>query len=124
MTTVTNWEDMRQFGIIFLTGEADGMGLRILCDLTGPGVELVRGFLNLPDGSEFRPNMNKEGVANMALPRSCLLDLASVALSKEGKKWIVMGPNMVFGIDDTTPFGDVESFLNRNKDFRLVKRPA
>jgi len=42
MKTITSLRDLEQYGIIPLTGEADALSFRILCDLTRQGVAVVR----------------------------------------------------------------------------------
>jgi hypothetical protein len=41
MIVVESLRDLEQFGIIALTGEADALNYRILCDLTEQGRSLV-----------------------------------------------------------------------------------
>lgn len=89
---VFSWSDMEQFGILHLTGEADALNLRGLFDLTEEGCSLIRSFLNLPEDTKFRPNMNRYGVANIALPYSILVDLAVVAYIKVGFKIVLIQP--------------------------------
>ena len=49
MKHIQSWDDLRQFGIHTLTGEACAVGLRILCDLTPDGVRVIREVFGLPD---------------------------------------------------------------------------
>lgn len=42
-----NLKDLREYGIEWLTGEACHYGMRILCDLTVPGLRLVTRFFGL-----------------------------------------------------------------------------
>lgn len=41
MKTVRRWDDLAEFGIVPLTGEACGLMYRILCDLTDRGKRIV-----------------------------------------------------------------------------------
>ena len=49
MKTIRDWNDMQQFGIRTLTGEACVVGLRLLCDLTAKGVDLIRHIFRMPN---------------------------------------------------------------------------
>lgn len=42
MKVLKSVEDLRELGIIPLTGEADNLGLRVLCDLTQEGLKVMR----------------------------------------------------------------------------------
>lgn len=58
MITISSIRQLEQFGIDALTGEADSLGLRILCDLTEKGRRTVCKALELPDNTTFLPNYN------------------------------------------------------------------
>jgi hypothetical protein len=45
---LTNWDHLRPFGIDALTGEACGLGYRLLCDLTARGKAIVEKCLGTP----------------------------------------------------------------------------
>ena len=47
MKFIRKLNDMEAFGIVPLTGEADALSLRILCDLTEQGVKIVQMALGL-----------------------------------------------------------------------------
>jgi hypothetical protein len=46
--SINNWDDLREFGINALTGEADRTGQRILCDLNKEGRRIVYDLLGIP----------------------------------------------------------------------------
>jgi hypothetical protein len=73
-----DWQDLRQFGIDVLTGEACRVGTRILCDVTDDGMDVVCDLLGLPKSSAaFEPSWNGgKAVASVMLPRSLWHDLA------------------------------------------------
>lgn len=52
MKTVSNWDALRDYGIIALTGEACSLGYRILCDLTAQGRNIVQRCLSVTIQSE------------------------------------------------------------------------
>ena len=79
---------LEEFGIIGLTGEAEGVsGLgRVLCDLTKQGTEIVAEFLGMPltfryddngisSAVEFSSNWNSQGIVSFMLPRGMIKDL-------------------------------------------------
>ena len=55
MKTINCWDDLTQYGIVPLTGEACGLMYRILCDVTGGGKSVLEKAL---------------GVAELKLPES------------------------------------------------------
>ena len=62
-------QDLEQFGIDLLTGEACGLGTRILCDLHTPGAEmLVRECLGLPCDVKFAEPWNSKGISSFMMP--------------------------------------------------------
>lgn len=76
------WDSLRKYGINPLTGEACGYGLRILCDLTDRGADIVAGYFGMlyQTGQTFPMNWNSEvngspAVASVMLPREILQPL-------------------------------------------------
>jgi hypothetical protein len=70
-----NYRGLDTFGIRCLTGEADKLHFRVLCDLTESGVVHLSEFFG--GGIEFLcDNWNSGAVASVMLPRSILEDLA------------------------------------------------
>jgi hypothetical protein len=55
MKTISSLRDLERYGIVPLTGEADALSFRILCDLTRTGVLVVREALGLPKTGETQP---------------------------------------------------------------------
>ena len=49
MLTIRSWNDLEQFGIVPLTGEACPLSMRILCDLTPRGERIVSAVLGSAD---------------------------------------------------------------------------
>lgn len=108
MLYVGNLRDLSQFGINVLTGEACAYGLRVLCDLTEDGAELVSAFLGgLRAGSAgatgdypFQRNWNSGASYSVMLTRSLLFnELVVFALFRAGCVRVVIGPdNGVAGI--------------------------
>lgn len=86
-------ESLRQFGIRYLTGEACGIGMRGLFDLTKNGVEILTDFFG---AVAFRENWNSGDkdnphVASALIPYSCLEDLYIFAAIRWGRKYVFRG---------------------------------
>jgi hypothetical protein len=85
MINVTSLNDLQQLGINTLTGEACRLGMRLLCDLSEEGAELVIEFLGLPYGTKLYDNWNsmvgtEPAVASIMLTRESLWGLGKFAL--------------------------------------------
>jgi hypothetical protein len=86
---VDSWNDMRQFGVNSLTGEACAYSMRLLCDLSGDGAALVADYFGLKNTSVFQPNWNSmvgehAAIASVMLVREELIPLATFALFRMG----------------------------------------
>ena len=81
---INGWNDLKQFGINPLTGEACRLSMRTLCDLSQKGVELLSVFLGIqPTG--FNDNWNSKvgedaSVASIMLSRGIFDDLCKFAI--------------------------------------------
>ena len=49
MKRISCWEDLSEYGVIALTGEACGLSYRILCDVTAEGKKLLEKTLSVRD---------------------------------------------------------------------------
>lgn len=85
MKKIDCWQDLEPFGIDPLTGEACGYAMRLLCDVTAAGRDLIQRLLG--GNVEIRPGSNWNGgsandphVGSVLLPRGILPDLAAFAL--------------------------------------------
>lgn len=69
-TVIRNWTDLHDYGIICLTGEACGLGMRLLCDLTPKGEETLTAYfghsISFTQGSNW--NSSDGQVASVMLP--------------------------------------------------------
>lgn len=86
---IQGWNDMHRFGIGILTGEACGLGMRLLCDLSEKGKRLLEEFLggcaSFTEGSNWNSNVDNEpAVASALLAYSSWRELAAFCLLKEG----------------------------------------
>jgi len=68
-------EILEEAGIKLLTGEADKLMMRVLCDLTPAGCAVVNKFLGGNVTFTSESNWNSGAVASVLLPYSCLSDL-------------------------------------------------
>src|SRR5262249_29351447 len=90
MKSVHCWNDLEPFGILLLTGEACGLGYRLLCDVTSSGKRVLeRCFgtpnLNLPE-SWNRGSAENPHVGCIMLAHEMLRALAVFALLESGCK--------------------------------------
>lgn len=81
-------EILEKNGIILLTGEACSLMMRVLCDLTPEGVDIMNKFLGgnvtFVQGSNW--NSSQGQVASIMIPYSCLEDLKKfVQFMKKGQ---------------------------------------
>jgi hypothetical protein len=91
---VCNWQDLVPLGIECLTGEACGLGLRILCDVNEDGLSLVRACLG---AVEVKPAENWSGgriegkrkVGALMLPYDLFGTLAVFGLLRAGARQVV-----------------------------------
>jgi hypothetical protein len=100
VSEVTEWKDLEHFGIIMLTGESCGLGMRLLCDLNTRGVLIINEFLGGNVTFKKDSNWNNGAVASILLPRSILQDLAAFCLLKENKIVVVCPGGDVVGMDE------------------------
>lgn len=99
MKTIRNWNDLRQFGILPLTGEACALSIRILCDLTPAGQQFIHRFFALPYNTPMSRAWNSEGTGSVMLPYSILPDLAAFCLLETGCEWAVAADFDIHGIE-------------------------
>ena len=83
MKSIAQMRDLEAFGIRPLTGEADNLSYRVLCDLTEEGRATVAeafgiGTVGFPD------NWNSGAVASVMLSPSALKQIAPIALIRAG----------------------------------------
>ena len=127
MKTFTNWDDLREYGINPLTGEACGYSLRILCDLSDTGVTLMAGFFGLNDKS-FKPSWNtkvseEKSTASIMLPYSIFQQLVTyIAFLKDTARAV--------GYQDQSPIVHVATttedlaYLLSDPDIRIISNPT
>jgi len=120
MRTIDCWNDLEEFGIIPLTGEACGLSMRLLCDVTADGASLIERFLGGTVTITKRSNWN-EGreedfhVGSVMLPRSIFGDLAAFLLyTKSTHSIITLEDGSIHEVDD--------DMLRRYRGMSMIKR--
>jgi len=103
MKSVSCFRDLEQFGIRPLTGEADALGYRILCDLTEEGVRVFKQCFGIPYFSPecadpkvpaavrhgLADNWNSGAVASVMLSEDSIKPLAVMGFYLQGHVVIV-----------------------------------
>jgi hypothetical protein len=104
MKSVSCFRDLEQFGIKPLTGEADALGYRILCDLTEEGVKVFKECFGIPLFAErvgsdpnqaiygflgLNDNWNSGAIASVMLSEDSIRPLAVMGFYLQGKVVIV-----------------------------------
>lgn len=87
MQTFRNYDQLEQFGIRTLTGEACGLAMRVLCDVTEEGRQLLRAFFRM----EVNADKWNGGVGSVMLPRSVMEDIWIFANVRAGKPMVFAG---------------------------------
>lgn len=112
---INGWSDLKPFGVNPLTGEACKLSMRILCDLSENGTELMCDFLGLqyrtPATTVFAENWNSmvgdaPAVASVMIPRGLFDDLCRFAI------FTVSGYKYALKSKDGTWHGYGEDFVH------------
>lgn len=109
--------DLKEFGIIALTSEACGVGMRILCDLDEKGVEIVGDWLG--GNVKFTKGSNWNSGANYSvlLSTGSFQELAAFCLIRGGEDYAVVFKNgAVQGMseDIITRYRNLEGWLQES----------
>ena len=133
MKSVSCFRDLEQFGIRPLTGEADALGYRILCDLTEQGVKVFKecfGLLyrqdkSIVDVAGMSPNWNSGGVASVMLSDDSIRPLAVMGFYLQGKVVVITDTN-VFGLEngEDIVLDDSGDFYNHVDQDRTIRWPS
>ena len=114
MRTMRDWNDLRNYGVNFLTGEACAVGKRLLCDVSDQGRRLLCQVFGLPVNTRFAENWNSSvngqpAIGSIFLPPSMFTFIAAMILLQTGCKCAVVVENgQVIGID---PDDDVSGMV-------------
>lgn len=110
MKTLQSTRDLQDFGINPLTGEACKFGMRVLCDLTEKGRDLVCTFLGgqMIDGFPENWNTqvgNERAVSSVMLTHRTLADLMVFSLLRDHHVVLVRG-SAATGLTKDDPYYD------------------
>ena len=112
MRTIRNWDDLRDYGINFLTGEACAVGKRLLCDVSEQGRRLLCSVFGLPSNTAFAENWNRQvngepAVGSIFLPTELLAFVSAMILLESGCKLaVVLTTGEVLGIEPDDDVAD------------------
>lgn len=115
MKTIRCWDDLRPYGIVVLTGEACGLGYRILCDVTEPGKKVLEKALEVAR-LHLHENWNRgptedPHVGSIMLAPELLVPVGVFALLENGcsEVWLTKGRSLV-GLESDDSSQVVENF--------------
>jgi hypothetical protein len=100
---IDGWRNLSQLGINSLTGEADRLSLRLLCDLNDEGRELVLDYLGFPADTHMADNWNSQvdglpAVASVMLHRESWRQIAEFGLFRRGALANIYVGNQIIGV--------------------------
>jgi len=103
MKTISRLADLERYGIISLTGEADNLCFRMLCDLTDRGRRLIAETYSLKTegfNDAWNPGTDSDPhVASMMLPYDAWKDIGVLALLVTCSTVLVTDGGGLFGIE-------------------------
>jgi len=94
MHTYDGARSLKEFGVNMLTGEACGLAMRVLCDLTEDGVSLIQEFMRVDTVARSNWNPGSEDdphIASVMLPHCIFQDLWIFAHVRRGTKDVFLG---------------------------------
>ena len=104
MKTIASLKDLEPFGIIPLTGEADSLGFRTLCDLTQGGCELVTDTFGIKPESYYKNwnsgSMESPHVGCVMLPGDAWWSIGVIALLRSTCHIVLSTQNGLFGLEE------------------------
>jgi hypothetical protein len=95
---IKEWRDFTQFGINMLTAEADGTGLRLLCDVSQAGVDLLSEFYGVKTMEVYEARNTGDKInglppiGSLFLTRGIFLDLAAFCVLHVADVAVVVQP--------------------------------
>lgn len=94
MKSCSSFSDLKQFGIHFLTGEADALGYRILCDLDEKGKKVFCECFGIPQHNKLAEGWN-DGIASVMLTEHNIVPLAIMGFYLQGHTVIITHSEVV-----------------------------
>lgn len=127
---VHGWQDLRQFGIEVLTGEACAYSQRLLCDLNEDGALSLSAYLGLKLDA-FQSNWNstvngKPAIGSVMLHRNSFKDLTTFLMFNAEKCNIVhIRDGAIFGYKECVDYWKDEKFLKYlNESGEIIRNYA
>ena len=130
MKTISDWNDLKEYGIQFLTGERCGYSMRILCDLNEDGKKLIESFFCMKvDENNWNNTVNgKPAVASVMIPYDLFKQLATYCLFHVGNYAMVIysGGSAVTGITrkEWGEHGHLWENMTRKSNFCYKEDPS
>lgn len=111
MKTIYTLQDLQPYGVNLLTGEADRLSFRILCDLNEDGCALVSEYLGQPRDTKYAANWNstvngQPAIGSVMLSADTLWELARFALLTVDNFDAVIKTNCLRGLNYDEPYAD------------------
>lgn len=131
MKPVHTWNDLEQFGINCLTGEACAYSQRLLCDVNDDGAKLMADYLGI-DFRGFADNWNsqvngKPAVGSVMLHRDSLQQVAVFAMFRAGALAVYTAGGDLTPICDSERMQQYVSYMNSAstiESVRLFRNPT
>ena len=136
MKHIHDWNDLRTYGINYLTGEACAVGKRLLCDVNERGHRLICSVFGLPPNTTLSDNWNgtvngEPAVGSILLPRFSFGFLAAMILLESGCQCaVVMQTGEVWGIEshdgvamEDDPLGQIREFHQIRETYGTMNVP-
>ena len=115
MMIIRCFDDLRPFGIHCLTGEACGLMLRILFDLTAQGKTIAEKCFDISLTSEAWNGGSKDDlhVASVMLTREMLTPIGIFALLESGCTEVYLHDEVLYGVEQSDHLDEVERIKRR-----------
>ena len=130
MITINKLTDLERFGIFYLTGEADNLAYRALCDVSQRGKDLLREVYGM-DANSPETNSETNGekhVASVMLPYRAWQDIGPISLTFNRGWQLGLGNvgsscHTVFSVKDGTIYGMQSQELFKQAEYDWDAEP-
>mgnify|MGYP003407426869 CR=1 FL=1 len=94
---IANWRDMQPFGFNCLTGEACGLSLRMLVDITAPARDILKEWMGV-SSLEVPDNWNSGSIGSVMMDHNIPVSLAVFCLRARGfESAFILNSGVVMG---------------------------
>jgi hypothetical protein len=111
MKIVGSWNDLADYGIKPLTGEACGLMYRILFDVTERGKQIIEKCFDAK--IELTEPWNRDAIGSIMLPHEMLVPLGIFALLESGCREVWRNGEMLIGVEQDDPDNQVERAVRK-----------